>query len=116
MFQKDARGRVSVLFPNPDYNTGANPLPPVDAYTLPAAGRWYQLDEAVGLETLYVVCAARRLEICERLQRLAQAEAVKSEVGEMLRDVQRTSVAPGPESKGHTVFVQQFDHRGRVNE
>jgi len=113
VFQTDARGKVSVLFPNVEYRTGSNPIQPAEGRLLPVEGRWYELDNAVGEEVVYVVFGPGRLEVCERLARLAGSQAVQGEALQILQDLARTSVPAGAGRSGHTVITQKFDHRER---
>ena len=47
-------GNWSVLFPSAQINGGRNQLAPLEEYDVPSDGGWFQFDDHVGTENLFV--------------------------------------------------------------
>ncbi|MBI2787128.1 MAG: DUF4384 domain-containing protein [Elusimicrobia bacterium] len=61
VYQADSRGKVSRLFPNPDFHTGSNFLLAGDEHWVPNETDLFELDTATGTETVYIVASREEL-------------------------------------------------------
>lgn len=57
VFQVDAGGKVTRLFPSPEYKTAGNPVEAGQVHLLPSDDAFFFLDEATGDETVHVICS-----------------------------------------------------------
>lgn len=76
VLQKSSDGQWLVLFPQKGTASRLNPVKPGKDYWLPGYDRGFQLDEAKGTETLYVLASQNEILALETVQRpIALAEA-----------------------------------------
>ncbi len=61
MYQVDALGKSYRLFPNSDFNTGTNPLPPANDCWIPNIKQLFELDEITGKEYFYIFASPDRI-------------------------------------------------------
>jgi len=59
--QIDSHGRISAIFPNPDYLSASNPVKANQFFRIPDYGNWFKLDNTVGDETVIVVASRKPL-------------------------------------------------------
>lgn len=61
IYQVDALGKSYRLFPNPDFKTGTNPLPPAGDTWIPNTNELFELDETTGKEYFYIFASPDRI-------------------------------------------------------
>ena len=71
VYQVDATGNVTRLYPNPEFSQSGNPVEPGRLYRVPNLGRWLYLDANKGTEHIVVVAQKDALEdplkVCNRV-------------------------------------------------
>lgn len=82
IYQADSAGNTLRLFPNPAFDTAANPLSAGREYWAPNDGDYYYLDENKGRETVYVVASRKPKAALEELVS-AKQEAFLKKVDEL---------------------------------
>lgn len=83
---RDARGRVSVLFPT-DAMRGASKVRAGETYRAPVEGGWYTVDARAGLDTLYVFAGYDPL---QNLEELLEEPETATNLGERRQLVEQT--------------------------
>jgi len=68
LFQVDATGAVYRLFPNAQFNTPPNPIPPGQKIVLPNAREAFYLDNTIGQEEIYLFASRDRVPELEGLE------------------------------------------------
>jgi hypothetical protein len=81
VFQIDSTGRSFRLFPNTEYETGANPVLPATGAWLPNDRKLYEMDETTGKEYVYVFAAREPI---KELEGPAAANFTKSGLDEIV--------------------------------
>jgi len=74
IYQVDDLGRSYRLFPNEEYNTGANPVRAGEDYWIPNTEQYFVLDEIIGKERLYLFASSERIVELEGSSELEQAD------------------------------------------
>lgn len=82
VYQADSAGNTLRLFPNPEFQTAANPVSAGREYWAPNDGDYYFLDENKGRETVYVVASRKPKPALEELVS-AKQEAFLKKVDEL---------------------------------
>lgn len=62
IYQKDASGKLTPVFPNAQVSNLDNPLRPNSFYRLPGPGKWFFLDENKGTEEIVLMSYAKPLQ------------------------------------------------------
>ena len=110
VFQWDAHGNMSVLFPNPEYADFENPLMPGEIYRFPPAPKWLSLDETAGVETIGLGGSTRRWEAMENRIRLLSEGNEREKQGAMAEI--KVLIAEAEKSKKEEYYGNRFsfDH------
>jgi hypothetical protein len=67
-FQQDSTGNIDTLFPNEEYSEQSNPVPADAVVWVPNdLGYWFNLDDNLGQETIFVVAGSARIDELEEL-------------------------------------------------
>lgn len=81
VYQVDARGKATAVFPNPDYSDAANPVEGKRAYAVPARDQWLKLDQQPGEEEIVVLASENRLPdamtLAQRMRNALPVDAVR---------------------------------------
>jgi hypothetical protein len=107
VFQLSPGNHLAGLFPNEEYASAQNPLPPGETFHLPEATNWFYLGEGKGEERLYVVASTQPAANLERLY--AQYSQAGDEAGKQqhllaLLDMLETGVDTAAEDAAGWVF------------
>jgi hypothetical protein len=110
VFQEDSHNAVSALFPSVRFRTGVNPVVLSDGRVIPAPGREFALDEATGVERIYMFYGPAPIDRCERLLSLVESHSVDSDVRRILRELVRTADASDISAIGYAAIRFSFRH------
>lgn len=110
VFQEDAHDAISVLFPSAGLATGVNPAG-AHRRILPAEGQAYKLDEAAGVETIYLLYSPARMERCEHLVSLVESQTGDPNVKQILHELVRKAEVGGPSARGYAAIRFSFHHQ-----
>jgi hypothetical protein len=112
IFQVDASGTITALFPNRSYTDAANPVDAPEGTLLPGgAPGWYQLDDTVGNETVYAVFSHERQAEAERLLALAARSATAAEVRSGVEALLLTQTAAEGSAPRPVILTLRIAHR-----
>ena len=110
VFQEDADGDVSVLFPSAEFGTGSNPVKASDWRVIPSPNRGFQLDRTVGEERVYLFYGSEKIDRCERLLALVGSHSIDSGVRQIIRALVRTAGPRDLSTPGHAAIDFFFRH------
>jgi hypothetical protein len=110
VFQEDGRNAVSVLFPSDNFHTGANPVNSAKGRMVPAEGREFALDQATGVERIYVFYGPAAVDRCDRLVSLVESHSVDPDARRILHEMVREANASSPTAIGYAAIRFAFHH------
>lgn len=110
IYQVDDLGRSYRLFPNDEYNTGANPARAGEDYWIPNTEQYFMLDEITGKERLYLFASSERIVELEGSSELEQAnfDRVLKTMGVAgLKEKLNTYLVKPPKKKIHVADIKK---------
>jgi outer membrane protein OmpA-like peptidoglycan-associated protein len=91
VYRIDSSGQATAAFPNPDYSAATNPTKGRRAYTVPAAGDWFEMDQRPGREEIVVLASETALRdpmvVAQRMRASPLAGAVRGPAVDVRADV-----------------------------
>jgi hypothetical protein len=109
VFQVNAEGHLTQLFPNSSYRTAENPLRAEQEYLLPNDQHWYRLDQVPGTETIYIIFSTAKADDWELLFRRCNEVNLQA-CQDLIANLKRTASEITDRQPNRTAVSFQFQH------